>query len=95
MKNKKIIALLIFAVFVSVSANEAKVSFPKDRVEVYYFHNTFRCLSCNTIENLSKAAIFGGKAENQKFKAEIEVKPLYKDKVDNKTITFQSVNIDT
>ena len=89
-----VMALLTFAIFVTVSAKEATVTLPKDRVDVYYFHNTFRCLSCNTIENLSKAAIFGGKAKNQKFKTEIEVKPVYKDKVDKKSITFQSVNID-
>ena len=98
MRNKTMIrvvmALLTFAIFVTVSAKEATVSLPKDRVEVYYLHNTFRCLSCNTIENLLKAAIFGGKTENQKFKTEIEVKPIYKDQVDKKTITFQSVNID-
>lgn len=89
-----VMALITFAIFVSVSAKEATVSLPKDRVDVYYLHNTFRCLSCNTIENLSRAAIFGGKAENKKFKTEIEVKPTYKDQVDKKTITFQSVNID-
>lgn len=98
MKNKTmmrvVMALLTFAIFVTVSAKEATVSLPKNRVEVYYLHNTFRCLSCNTIENMSKAAVFGGKAENQKFKTEIEVKPIYKDQVDKKTITFQSVNID-
>ena len=75
-------------------AKEEQVVLPENRIEVYYLHNTFRCLSCNTVENLTKAAIFGGKVKNTKYKTEIDVKPIYKDKIDKKIITFKSVNID-
>jgi hypothetical protein len=75
-------------------AKDAKIALPANRIDVYYLHNTFRCLSCNTIENLTKAAIFGGKAKNTKYKTEIDVRPIYKDKIDKRLITFKSVNID-
>jgi len=79
---------------VSVNAAGRNKVLPKDRIDVYYLHNTFRCLSCNTIESLTKAAIFGGKGVNQKYKNSIEVKPVYKDQVAKNLITFNSVNID-
>ena len=75
-------------------AEEAKNPLPANRVDVYYLHNTFRCMSCNTIENLTKAAILGGKAENQKYKNSIEVEPVYKKLVDAKKLIFKSVNVD-
>ena len=91
------IVLLVGVIIGVVSvgyAKEEQVVLPVNRIEVYYLHNTFRCLSCNTIENLTKAAIFGGKAKNTKYKTEIDVKPIYKGKIDKKIITFKSVNID-
>ena len=88
--------LVIIGIILSsiVNAQTVKSQLPADRVDVYYLHNTFRCMSCNTIENLTKAAIFGGKAENLRFKSSIEVKPAYKKLIAENKITFQSVNVD-
>jgi hypothetical protein len=35
----------------------ATVQLPKSKVVAYYFHGTFRCATCRTIENYSKEAI--------------------------------------
>lgn len=48
------------------------------KVEVYYFHYTRRCATCNAVENESKKAL--------------EI--LYAEKVKAGTITFQSINLD-
>ena len=81
-------------IFSALNAADKTKELPKNRIEVYYLHNTFRCMSCNTIENLTKAAILGGKAENQKDKTSITVNPAYKKLVDAKKLTFQSINVD-
>jgi uncharacterized protein YktA (UPF0223 family) len=78
----------------TINAEEKKKALPTERVEVYYLHNTFRCLSCNTIENLTKTAIFGGKGINEKYKNSIDVKPAYKKAIESGKLTFKSVNID-
>ena len=78
----------------TVLAKDEVSSLPKNRVDVYYLHNTFRCMSCNTIESLTKAAVFGGTATNQKYKNSITVKPVYEALCEKNVITFNSVNID-
>lgn len=48
------------------------------KVEVYYFHFTRRCMTCNNVEKVSKEAV-----EQQ-----------FADKVKAGDITFQSINLD-
>jgi hypothetical protein len=48
------------------------------KIEVYYFHFTRRCMTCNNVEKVSKEAV-----EKQ-----------YPDKVKTGEITFKSVNLD-
>ncbi|NCA77727.1 MAG: hypothetical protein EOM90_15450 [Alphaproteobacteria bacterium] len=51
---------------------------PGKKVEVYYFHFTRRCTTCNNVEKVTKEAV-----EQQ-----------YADKVKAGEITFRSVNLD-
>ena len=48
------------------------------KIEVYYFHFTRRCMTCNNVEKVSKEAV-----EQQ-----------YTEKVKTGEITFKSVNLD-
>ncbi|TRZ70186.1 MAG: hypothetical protein D4R97_08690 [Bacteroidetes bacterium] len=48
------------------------------KVEVYYFHFTRRCTTCQNVENVSKKAI----------------ETLYPEKVKKGEISFRSVNLD-
>ncbi|MDZ7607422.1 MAG: nitrophenyl compound nitroreductase subunit ArsF family protein [Cyclobacteriaceae bacterium] len=48
------------------------------KVEVYYFHATRRCMTCNAVETESKSAI----------------EALYPDQVKNGTITFMGLNFE-
>lgn len=49
-----------------------------DKVEVYYFHFTRRCATCNAVENVTKEAL------NEYFTDEIK----------NGKIVFESINLD-
>jgi hypothetical protein len=51
---------------------------PTTKIEVYYFHFTRRCMTCQNVENVSKKA----------------VETLYPEQVKKGEITFQSVNLD-
>jgi len=51
---------------------------PAKKIEVYYFHFTRRCMTCNNVEKVSKEAV-----EKQ-----------YAEKVKSGEITFQSINLD-
>ena len=51
---------------------------PAKKIEVYYFHFTRRCMTCNNVEKVSKEAV-----ETQ-----------YAEKVKKGEITFKSVNLD-
>ena len=48
------------------------------KIEVYYFHNTRRCATCQAVEDVSKSAL----------------KELYPEMVNNKQIVFVSLNIE-
>ena len=50
----------------------------QNRVNVYYFHTTFRCPSCNAIENHTKSSV------EDHFKKELE----------SGTVVFEEVNVD-
>ena len=51
---------------------------PTAKIEVYYFHFTRRCMTCQNVENVAKKA----------------VESLYPEKVKSGSISFQSVNLD-
>jgi hypothetical protein len=51
---------------------------PTTKIEVFYFHFTRRCMTCQNVENVSKKA----------------VETLYPEKVKSGEISFQSVNLD-
>jgi hypothetical protein len=69
--------MLIFLAFFMVSGVFAGNPSAK-KVEVYYFHFTRRCMTCNNVEKVSKEAV-----EKQ-----------YPDKVKAGEIAFKSVNLD-
>lgn len=77
-----LISLLIISSFTLCTSHtteknrDSKVS--ESKIEVYYFHFTRRCLTCNAVESEAKKAI----------------ETLYPKQVKAKTITFQSINLD-
>lgn len=66
----------------------------KNMIIVYYLHNTFRCVSCNTIEGLTKVAVLGGEYKNEKNGQIVNVKPQYKELIEKKQLVFIPVNVD-
>jgi len=86
MKMKQIIALgfsiaTMLGVLSCNGQDGKKASVPEmtnAKVEVYYFHATRRCMTCQAVETESKRAL--------------EV--LYPDKMKNGTITFQGLNFE-
>lgn len=70
-------SMLILLAFFMVSGVFAGSPATK-KVEVYYFHFTRRCMTCNNVEKVSKEAV-----EKQ-----------YPEKVKSGEITFRSVNLD-
>jgi hypothetical protein len=84
---KKLISLSVLALLVvsfftvsSIAANKkAQTVVSKSaKVEVYYFHFTRRCMTCNAVESESKAAIAA----------------LYPTQAKKGLITFKAVNLD-
>ena len=69
--------MLVFLAFFMVSGVFAGNPAPK-KIEVYYFHFTRRCTTCNNVEKVSKEAV-----EQQ-----------YAEKVKAGEITFKSINLD-
>lgn len=48
------------------------------KIEVYYFHNTRRCATCEAVESVTKSAL----------------KENYAEQMENGKITFQSLNVE-
>lgn len=67
---------------------------PSRRVVVYYFHGSFRCDACNTIESLAKAAVLGGTGTDQRDKTTIEVDAAHPTLTDDGRLSFVSLNKD-
>ena len=85
--------LLTIAVSRSIADDPKKIE--NDRViVVYYFCNTFRCPSCNSIESLTKAAVLGGEAINQKTQKKLKVNAPYPNLVKSRKIKFITINVD-
>ncbi len=83
MKIIKNLLVALFVVTTMVSCNaqtdeNTKAVASGENVDVYYFHYSRRCATCNAVESVSKNTIETKYAE--KFKAG--------------TITFQSINLD-
>ncbi len=84
MKNT-VNTLLMIATFISLIACGKSTSQQKDEstvsagtVEVYYFHYTRRCATCQAVENVTKEALESGYAKEMK----------------EGTVVFKSVNLD-
>jgi hypothetical protein len=82
--NSILIILAAYAVIyagTSISASglpNGASSVTGNKVEVYYFHFTRRCMTCTNVENESRKA----------------VESLYPEQVKKSEITFKSVNLD-
>ncbi len=85
MKQVLMIGMALFMLMGSFACNaqtvkkteEAKVS-KVDKVEVYYFHFTRRCMTCNAVEKESKIAL----------------EALYPEQMEAGTLSFVGVNLD-
>lgn len=83
MKVIMFIAFLTVAGLVSESCAQGSIDKPamadgKQTVDVYYFHATRRCATCNAVEDQSKAAL----------------EKLYPQEMKSGTIAFHSVNFE-
>ena len=70
--------ILFFLAMVMTSAIFAGTPVSTTKIEVYYFHFTRRCMTCQKVEKVSKNA----------------VETLYAEKVKSGQVSFQSVNLD-
>lgn len=78
-----VLMMMAFGIFActgtaSEEANTASTGMLAQKVEVFYFHFTRRCATCQKVESESKKA----------------VEVLYPEQVKKGEITFQSVNLD-
>ncbi len=72
MKTIKVLLLAVMAMSMNISCSsqtnkkDDSVISKSDKVEVYYFHYTRRCATCNAVESVSKEALaeyYGNKVE--------------------------------
>ena len=70
--------ILFFLVMVMTSTMFAGTPVSTTKIEVYYFHFTRRCMTCQNVEKVSKNA----------------VETLYPEKVKGGQVSFQSINLD-
>jgi hypothetical protein len=70
--------ILFFLAMVMTSAMFAGTPVSTTKIEVYYFHFTRRCMTCQNVEKVSKNA----------------VETLYAEKVKSGQVSFQSINLD-
>jgi hypothetical protein len=71
-------SILIFLASMMAAGLFATNPAPATKVEVYYFHFSRRCMTCNNVEKVSKTA----------------VETLYPQQVKSGEIFFKSVNLD-
>jgi hypothetical protein len=64
MKSIKLILLVVAAIVINISCSsqtsrdDKAISISKaDKIDVYYFHYTRRCATCNAVESVSKQAV--------------------------------------
>ena len=70
--------ILFFLTMVMTSTMFAGTPVLTTKIEVYYFHFTRRCMTCQNVEKVSKNA----------------VETLYPEKVKGGQVSFQSINLD-
>ena len=84
MKFLKSSILIILAIIALVACNAQSKETPKSEVvlsedvQIYYFHNTKRCATCNAVEAETRVAL----------------EMFYKDKVEAGEVTFVSLNLE-
>ena len=85
MKSVTILSLAFIIMLGSLSCTaqsnkqtETQTTVKSNKIEVYYFHFTRRCMTCNAVETESKSALHD----------------LYPELLKNGTITFTSINLD-
>ena len=72
------IAMILFSCKTQTNENQTNESVASNDVQVYYFHNTKRCATCNAVENETKVAL----------------EMFYKDKMTDGTMEFTSLNLE-
>lgn len=81
MKKISTIAAIILSLLASLSCSAQDKKTPStgtNKVEVYYFHYTRRCMTCNTVESETKKAL----------------SELYPALMQSGAVTFKSINLD-
>ena len=84
MKFLKSSILITLAIIALVACNAQSKETPKSEVvlsedvQIYYFHNTKRCATCNAVENETRVAL----------------EMFYKDKVEAGEVAFVSLNLE-
>ncbi len=69
-----VILMMVPSVFTAVLAQNSATKQDGDaKIEAYYFHNTRRCMTCNTVEEVTKKSL----------------KDLYGDKITLKSLVFE------
>ena len=72
------VAMSLFSCNAQTSENQKTENAISEDVQVYYFHNTKRCATCNAIENETKVAL----------------EMFYEDKMKAGTMDFNSLNLE-
>ena len=72
------IAMILFSCKTQTNENQTTESVASNDVQVYYFHNTKRCATCNAVENETKVAL----------------EMFYKDQMTAGTMEFTSLNLE-
>lgn len=78
-------AILVISCNAQSSENSESTNFQSESIQVYYFHFTKRCVTCNAVESETKASLESFYADNVK-KGEIEFTSLNLDEPDAKEI---------
>ena len=72
------VAISLFACNAQTTENQKTENVLSEDVQVYYFHNTMRCATCNAVENETKVAL----------------EMFFEDKMKAGTIDFTSLNLE-
>jgi len=72
------VAMSLFSCSAQTSENQKTENAISEDVQVYYFHNTKRCATCNAVENETKVAL----------------EMFYEDKMKAGTMDFTSLNLE-
>ena len=72
------VAMSLFSCNAQTSENQKTENAISEDVQVYYFHNTKRCATCNAVENETKVAL----------------EMFYEDKMKAGTMDFTSLNLE-